>query len=670
MLKSVKKLAIAVLALLMVLAIFTGCGRDYSSKPLDGYTSAGEVESNGGFVVKKGEWIYFINGSENYTAKNTYGKVTKGALMRIKESDLSAGNFSKTDVVVPLLMVAQDFTSGIYIYGDYVYYATPTSTKNKDGQVENSYIDFKRSKLDGSSTMRDYYFRMSDNTTVYRYVEVDDTVYCLYIDSANTEIHSYNTKTGKDTVLVAGYESYVLDNKDIANPTVYYTMPVEKKIGYKEGSTNRETYKQVYSVRADAVKPYHEIDLSKDYTDKDSGKVMEYTNLGKIVFDGISANDTPTVFNHDFDKAEAPGVGSVYTLIKYENGGLYYTRSDTTAGSSVGDGGALYYIEEGDVNANDWNSVSGNRSDKNIQLAANTNSAGNTALFYIQGNAHYYIYVKDSAIVRVKVGTADNAFVEEEVSIARNVSSPTLLYLQENYLYYSTAGTNGNALNRVVFNADSGDYNAMENENEINPVQYLDVDYNSTWYKPEIVAGYLFFSNAETYGYNYVYAMKNPETDAGLEDLNDKQEKVNEVFDEIAVKFSDISNAVQYYYYTGDAKALEAEEHASQYEEDALAIFDQFVTCSEGKYATDELKEGDNVFNVESYFYKLVGVRTENDQETRADALKSALLLSETEEKSTGWKAWQYTALFVPIGVVVVAAAVIIPVVLVRRKRK
>ncbi|MFQ7036102.1 MAG: hypothetical protein ACLRTQ_10755, partial [Candidatus Borkfalkia sp.] len=268
--KSVKKFAIVFLALVMVLAVFAGCGGDFSSKPLDGYSSSGEVTSNGGFVVQKGEWIYFINGSEEYTADNTFNKVQKGSLMRIKESDLAAGNYDKTDVVVPLLMVSQDYTSGLYIYGDYVYYATPTSTKNKDGKVENSYLDFKRSKLDGSSTMRDYYFRISDNTTVYRYVEVEGTVYCLYVDSGEKEIHSYNTATNENTVLAAGYESYVFDASDVTNPNVYYTMPVEKKVGYKKGSTNQEKYKQVYTVNAATTKSPYEIDLAADYTDKDS----------------------------------------------------------------------------------------------------------------------------------------------------------------------------------------------------------------------------------------------------------------------------------------------------------------------------------------------------------------------------------------------------------------
>ena len=58
---------------------------------LDGYPD-GEVISNGGFVVEKkgsqGDYYYFINGSESYTADNTYGTPVKGALMRVKVSDV------------------------------------------------------------------------------------------------------------------------------------------------------------------------------------------------------------------------------------------------------------------------------------------------------------------------------------------------------------------------------------------------------------------------------------------------------------------------------------------------------------------------------------------------------------------------------------------------------
>ena len=667
--KSVKKFAVLIVALIMALAILVGCGGNYTSSALYGYISSQtKAVSNGGFVVEKDNWIYFINGSEEYTAENKFGNVQKGALMRISQIDLDAGNYDRTDVVVPLLMVSQDYTSGIYVYGDYVYYATPTSTKNTDGVVENSWLDFKRSKLDGSETMRDYYFRVSNNATVFRFVEIENVVYCLYVDSTEKEIHSYNTETKTDTVLVKGFESYVLDAVDVTNPTVYYTMPVEKKIGYRKGSTNSESYKQVYTVRADATECPYEIDLATDYTDKDSGEVMEYTNLGKLIFDGIGAKDQKTVFNH-FGNENAPTVGYTYTLVKYENNGLYYTRTDTAGGSSAGDGGALYYIADADLAASDWNAVTANASDKNVQLAANTTSASATSLFYIENNAHYYMYVQDGKIVRVKVGTAQQAYRAEETILSYNATGATLLFTEGNYLYYSTSGTNGSSLNRIRYNGAKDDYNGMLAADLIESVKYLDIDYKNSWYKPEAVAGHLFFANAATYGYGYTYVMKNHDDNAEIEAMNDKLEQVNKVFTEIGKKFSDVTNAAKFYFYTADKTKIREEKHVGEYKEDALAVFEQFTDLKAGAYGTDQLKDkSGKAYNVESYFYNRIGTINKADTEARDEALEK-LLLSEEEEEKTGWQTWQYVALWVPVGAVILAGAVVAAIFLLRKKR-
>ena len=156
-----RKTAKKIISLVAVATLFgstlamTACGKDYyKEKALPGYTSEGEVNSNGGFAVEKGDYIYYINGKEDYAETNAYGEVTKGALMRIKKSELTAGSYANAEVVVPMMFVAQNYDAGIYIYGDYVYYATPTSDKNMKGEVTNSWIDFKRAKLDGSETMR------------------------------------------------------------------------------------------------------------------------------------------------------------------------------------------------------------------------------------------------------------------------------------------------------------------------------------------------------------------------------------------------------------------------------------------------------------------------------------------------------------------------------------
>jgi hypothetical protein len=182
--KSKKLLSVAAAAVLSSTFFFAGCGASaYKGDNLgNSYVSNATVSSNGGFAVQKGDFVYCINGYESYTASNVYGDAVKGALMRISVSDLNDKKYDKAKTVVPSLFVAQDYTSGIYIYGDYVYYATPTTDKNLEtGAIDNTKIDFKRAKLDGTEApMSDYYFRLENNASKYRFVEEGGTVYCLY----------------------------------------------------------------------------------------------------------------------------------------------------------------------------------------------------------------------------------------------------------------------------------------------------------------------------------------------------------------------------------------------------------------------------------------------------------------------------------------------------------
>ena len=84
MLKKGKKFLMLLLALALSAGTMAGCGKTLNRKPLDGYVSSeNAAESNGGFVVKKDSWYYFINGAEDYSADNTFGNVVKGSLMRI-----------------------------------------------------------------------------------------------------------------------------------------------------------------------------------------------------------------------------------------------------------------------------------------------------------------------------------------------------------------------------------------------------------------------------------------------------------------------------------------------------------------------------------------------------------------------------------------------------------
>lgn len=236
---------VAAATLAVTAASFAGCSDSYSNKVPgnDIFTDEAAV-SNGGFAVEKGNYVYFINGAEEYTASNKYGDVVKGALMRISKTDLLNKDYSKTVTVVPMLFVAQNYNAGIYIYGDRVYYASPTTEKDQSGNIQNDWISFKSAKLDGTEVMKDYYFRSDDNATNYRYVEVEDVVYCLHVDDKT--LYSYNTQTGKDTVLVSGAGSdFYFDTSDPESPEVYYTMAVTQDVDTANPSS--VSYTQVYS---------------------------------------------------------------------------------------------------------------------------------------------------------------------------------------------------------------------------------------------------------------------------------------------------------------------------------------------------------------------------------------------------------------------------------------
>lgn len=700
MLKICKKLIPLLLAAALCFGVLAGCGAQYKRSPLEGGVPEGEVSSNGGFVVEKGDYVYFINGAEDYSADNTFGDVVKGSLMRIKSADLAAGDMSAVQTVVPALVVSQDYTSGFYIYGDRVYYATPNVIGDMSGEVQSSYLDFKSSKLDGSETMSHYYVQVSDNTTVFRYVQGENgIVYLLYVDSAATEIHSYNTETGVDTVLVSGYADYELNADDLTDPTVYYTMSVVKKNTYTQASGGETySYQQLYRVRADVTESPYDLDLSDGYVDSsltegDEGYMLDYVNLGTIVLDGIGADRdeyTVTPFNHDWtaDTVINSAQGYTYTLVKYTDGKLLFTLTDldmsTTSSVFALDTETFRFAKE-------WNSITANPASFTasadgaiLPLSVSSTNVTDAALYfsapYAGSTAQYYIYVSNGAIVRVRVSqNATEDFVGETVTLAKGQTDASLLYVLDGYLYFSMAGTNGNALYRMRCDGTAADYNVFEgaayDNDDYKPTKYLEIDYNSSWYKPEIVAGTLFFCNAETNADTYVYAMQNPADNAALAALNEQYKATQDKIAELDTDFADAANLARYYYYTGnlDLPQDENDEYFERYEEEDFVIANAYAECAvpEGyHFDFTSLKEGETAYNVQSAFYRVVGTVAEEDAETIADTLATTYLKADDSTETTEetpWT-WQWAAIFVPVGLVVIAG-VVVAIVLVRRRR-
>lgn len=681
--KVYKKLMALAMAGVMATSLFAAFGCTNKRDALGGDYTSGQVESNGGFVAKKGNYYYFINGKDDYTADNTFGKVVKASLCRIAVSDFAAGDTDKAEIVVPSLIVTADYTSGFYIYGDTVYYATPTTAKNTSGSVENTYLDFKSTSLDGSKTS-DPYFRTSDRAEAYRFVEENGTVYVIRTENSN--IYSFNLSTKEENVIVKGYQDIVWNSSDKADGRVYYTMGVQTNYGKENSYTF--SYNQIYTIT-----PSAEVDKEDGarYITDDEGKEV-YVNYGDLVLDGIGSK-TPVVCDQNFDGNEgAVEAEYKYTLKSNTNDGVYYVRDYVNATSSEGDGGSLYYLSESNVTSDDWNAVKGNYkategdTDGHVRIAKDTTNASESALFYKLGDKHGYIYSSDSNLYNMVVGSSKPIRIAEDASSAVPFMYNTVG--EYNYVYYYMSGTDGNKVYRGVFTTDGSDnYNTILGKSEYIAQQILDIEFDSDWYLPEIIDGTFFYLNANTVnGNDFAYiktvslkkgnaAMTNADIKAFNEDYAEQTTRSEYITDFINEKLgtegfsTTAAKACQYVFYMGEMDAV----NTAIADAVALGKAEDYLYNAKEVEVIKAYMERTDAKTIDDYI-NVLGIVTEDDATMYAEQMVTLYVTtySEEEEEETGLPAW--AIVLIVVGSVLVAAgiacAITIPLVIRNKKKK
>ena len=73
---------IAVLALVVVVATCLVACNPYKFGPIGGGDPTGEVVSNGGYAVRQGRYVYYINGYTGTDADNTWGVPVMQSIVR------------------------------------------------------------------------------------------------------------------------------------------------------------------------------------------------------------------------------------------------------------------------------------------------------------------------------------------------------------------------------------------------------------------------------------------------------------------------------------------------------------------------------------------------------------------------------------------------------------
>ena len=233
----IKTFTSALLAALMCFSL-TAC-REKDWKGNVSLLTPGEVVSNGGFVIDTENYVYFINGVESNTANNTTGEVVKGALMVAEKNGETIG---APQTVVSKIICSQDYSAGIYLFGNSLYYATPSTKKDSSGKVVNTHLEFYSSSLDGNS--RTEYLRIASLTVSFRIVEKDGSVFLVYYDTDSSSVVEYSFASKTSKVIVENPSQYFfLDNETVQKTgisVIYSQNPTNEKTG------SQESYNEVY----------------------------------------------------------------------------------------------------------------------------------------------------------------------------------------------------------------------------------------------------------------------------------------------------------------------------------------------------------------------------------------------------------------------------------------
>ncbi len=492
-----KKIIILLVAVLTCLtAVFAGCGDStgYENK-LSGFE--GNVSSNGGFVVQKGSYVYFINGTETYTTDNTYGKVEMGALVRVKADDLS-----NPEIVIPSLFVAGDKTSGFYIFGEDVYYATPSTAKNKAGEIENSKLAFTKTSLDGKTS--NVIITVDDNTTQYRFVQSNGEVYLVLKtvnEDSETVVKVINVKTNEVIAETQKVESVTFADGEFEY--VYYTVTA-----HDEELDKDEAFNELWRVKLDGTKE----------------KLLDGKNFG------VS--------------------GAKISVVKETNDNLFLSL--TYVDTSVTTVTNYYGIAKAGLNTAN---VESNQGEALVLLNNGSKSAATifgASSWYRDLNSIVYL---DKTYGLVEYDYTDTTLPEGRklIGYGKDLITYTVKFWQDGYVYLADSSNYYYKVNVEALLATPSD--EVETER-------ITLNAIASWYTPEVVNGYLFATyTAEPYT-ALVFAVKNEalseEAIDAFAELEGEEQIAEVLKDSISFKSQAVKDAIKTY----EEENFDVEDHS------------------------------------------------------------------------------------------------------------
>lgn len=314
--KYMKKKLFSVFAVVIVAALcvatLIACN-PYKANSIGSGDSDATVESNGGYVVKQGNYVYYINGYVGESADNNWNDSADATVSQgIVRAKLVNGVVDPTTatLVVRKAVYSSSTDGGIAIFGDWIYYTSANTDKDQSGTASTTRMDFMRTKTDGSVTQ--LIATLSNRSSQYLFTPNR----ILYYSSANEQIgyidftgmsQTASTNDGKGAtsgVLIRDVESVVWGYD---TDKIYYVKCAPSEDSYKN-------YNNLYVADFD-------------------GKEDPVTTYTMFVTEGKNPEDDQrNVFTYNLVDVftEADGSNTLYYTKSYT-----YNSSTTTAGLFV-----------------------------------------------------------------------------------------------------------------------------------------------------------------------------------------------------------------------------------------------------------------------------------------------------------------------------------------------
>lgn len=270
-----KKIITVICVLLLTTALLVGCGGYAEYGPVGGSIPTGEVENNGGLAVKKGDYYYVVNAYEYENASNSFPNVVRGGVTRVDS------NFENPVLIVPKIVSFSTTKAGIYIFGDYVYYFSPGTDKDENGNVKYYERIFTKTKLDGTGTTD--LVKILNTTLDYSMMEVDGVPYLIYI--SNNQLIAFNTVNSSSKVLQKSVTAFACSDESIYYTRDVYTDSITKEeVEYDATKLNKEEItKQGYNCFAKMSPNGEEIVLIKGSSSLDAVSEVSF-QAGKVFY--------------------------------------------------------------------------------------------------------------------------------------------------------------------------------------------------------------------------------------------------------------------------------------------------------------------------------------------------------------------------------------------------